>query len=130
MNMNIYQSIAGIMADTGIIGKNKNNQAQNFKYRGIDDIYNELQPLFAKHKVFITSEVLETSREERSTKQGGALIVTILKIKFTFNAEDGSSVFSITTGEAMDTGDKGANKAMSIALKYCLMQLLLIRTED
>lgn len=127
---NIYQSIAAILAETGVIGKNKRNQQQNFQYRGIDDIYNELQPLFAKHKVFITSEVLEISREERQTKQGGALLYTILKVKFTFYAEDGSNVNSIVTGEAMDTADKGANKALSIALKYCLMQLLLIRTED
>lgn len=127
---NIFQSINAIMAAAEPIGKNKKNVQQGFAYRGIDDMYNELQPLFAKNKVFITSEVLEISREERTTKSGGLLIYTILKVKFTFFAEDGSNVTSIVTGEAMDSGDKGANKALSVALKYCLMQLLLIRTED
>jgi hypothetical protein len=30
----------------------------------------------------------------------------------------------------MDSGDKGMNKAMSIALKYSLLQMLLIPTEE
>jgi len=118
------------MNEVEAIGKNKRNQQQGFQYRGIDDMYNDLQPKFAKHKVFITSKVLESTREERSSKNGGILLWTILKVKFTFYAEDGSSVSSITIGEAMDSGDKGANKAMSVALKYCLMQLLLIPTEE
>lgn len=127
---NIFQSISAIMAAAEPIGKNKKNQQQGFAYRGIDDMYNELQPLFAKHKVFITSEVIDLSREERQSNKGSALIYSILKVKFTLYAEDGSNVSSIVTGEAMDSGDKGSNKALSIALKYCLMQLLLIRTED
>lgn len=126
----IYQSLAAIMNEVEAIGKNKKNAQQGFMYRGIDDLYNDLQPKFAKHKVFIASEVLEIMREERQTKSGGSLTYTILKVKFTFYAEDGSNVSSVMVGEAMDSGDKGSNKAMSIALKYCLFQLLLIPTEE
>lgn len=129
-NQNIYQSIASIMSDVEAIGKNKKNSQQGFMYRGIDDLYNDLQPKFAKHGVFIASEVLDIQREERQSKNGGFLLWTVAKIRFTFYAIDGSSVSSIMIGEAMDSGDKGANKAMSIALKYCLFQLLLIPTED
>lgn len=127
---NIHESICGIMAEIEAIGKGKKNQQQGFMYRGIDDLYNDLQPRFAKHEVFITSEVLSKSREERSSKNGGALIWTIIDMKFTFHAADGSSLSSTMIGEAMDSGDKGANKAMSIALKYCLFQMFLIPTED
>jgi len=127
---NIYQSLTAIMNEVEAIGKTKKNAQQGFMYRGIDDLYNDLQPKFAKYKVFIASEVLEILREERQTKSGGSLIYTILKVKFTFYAEDGSWVSSIMVGEAMDSGDKGSNKAMSTALKYCLFQLLLIPTEE
>lgn len=127
---NIYKAISCIMDDIEAIGKNNKNQQQNFNYRSIDQMYNELQPKFAKHRVFITSEVLESSREERQSAKGGLLLWTIIKVKFSFYAEDGSNVSSIMIGEAMDSGDKGSNKAMSIALKYCLMQLFLIPTED
>ena len=33
-------------------------------------------------------------------------------------------------GEGMDSGDKASNKAMSVAHKYAIMQLLSIPTED
>jgi hypothetical protein len=69
-------------------------------------------------------------REERTTAKGGVLIYTILTVKFTFYASDGSFVSSVTEGEAMDSADKSTNKAMSAALKYCLMQMLLIPTEE
>lgn len=127
---NIYQSLAAIIKDCGAISKDKVNKLQNYKFRGIDDLYNAVHPLFAEHGVFITSKVIERNREERTTKNGGLLIYTILTVEFTFHAMDGTSVTSITDGEAMDSSDKSTNKAMSAALKYCLMQMLLIPTEE
>jgi hypothetical protein len=80
--------------------------------------------------VFILSEVLEEKREERKSNAGGNLIYTVLKMRFSFCAEDGSSVQSSVSGEAMDSGDKATNKAMSTALKYALMQTFLIPTDE
>lgn len=128
--MNIYESITAIMQDVGAIGKDKKNQQQGFSYRGIDDVLNHMQPLLAKHKVFVMPEVLEQTREERQTSRGGNLIYSICKIKFTFCAEDGSSVAAITIGEGMDNGDKASNKAMSAAFKYALFQVFCIPTEE
>lgn len=56
--------------------------------------------------------------------------VSICKIKYTFFAEDGSSVYAIVIGEGMDTGDKATNKAMSIAFKYACFQVFCIPTEE
>lgn len=127
---NIYQSICAVMAEIDAVGKDKFNPQQKFKYRGIDDVMNALHPLLAKYKVFCTTEVLDQIREERQTKTGGNLIYSICKIRFTFYAEDGSSVESITIGEGMDSGDKATNKAMSIAFKYAFFQLFCIPTEE
>jgi hypothetical protein len=80
--------------------------------------------------VFITSNGLESKREERLTKSGGALIYTIAKCQFKFFTIDGSFIESVLEGEAMDSGDKSTNKAMSTALKYALMQMFLIPTEE
>lgn len=128
--MNIYQSIAKIMEDIPAIGKDKVNNQQHFKFRGIDDVMNVLHPLLSKYKVFITPEVLEQTREERNSKQGGILIYSICKIKFTFHAEDGTTVTATTIGEGMDSGDKATNKAMAIAMKYALFQVFCIPTEE
>ena len=129
-NGKIYQAMINIMSDTDAIAKARTNPQQGYKFRGIDDIYNALHPIFAKHGVFVTSEVLSENREERQTAKGGILLYSILTVKFLFNAADGSSVSCTTKGEAMDSGDKATNKAMSAALKYALMQMLLIPTEE
>ena len=91
---------------------------------------NALQPLLAKNKVFIVPEILEQTREERTTSKGGNLIYSICKIKYKFYAEDGSSVEAITIGEGMDSGDKATNKAMAIAMKYALFQVFCIPTDE
>ena len=127
---NIYQAINSIMQDVDAIGKNKKNAQQGSSFRGIDDMYNALQPLFKKHNVFIASNVLESKREERLTAKGGTLIYTIAKCQFKFFTIDGSFIESVLEGEAMDSGDKSTNKAMSTALKYALMQMFLIPTEE
>jgi hypothetical protein len=118
------------MEEVPSIGKTQRNKTQGFMYRGIDDVMNALQPLLAKNKVFIVPEILEQTREERTTSKGGNLIYSICKIKYKFYAEDGSSVEAITIGEGMDSGDKATNKAMAIAMKYALFQVFCIPTDE
>ena len=130
MAQTIYKAVNSIMQEIEAIGKNKTNSMQGYKFRGIDDMYNALQPLFKKHEVFITSNVLESKREERQTAKGGVLIYTIARCQFRFVTTDGSFIESVLEGEAMDSGDKSTNKAMSTALKYALMQMFLIPTEE
>jgi hypothetical protein len=127
---NIHESLVSIMIEIEPIKKEKRNSQQGFMYRGIDDIMNELHSLFAKHHVIISPECIERIVSERQSKGGGLLFYISERIKFTFWAEDGSSIFSIIDGEAMDSGDKATNKAMSVALKYCLMQMFLIPTDE
>jgi len=128
--MNIYKSISAIMGELEAVGKNQTNQAQKFKFRGIDDVANALSKLLAKHGVFAVPTVLEEKSEERQSKGGGVLIYRILKIQYTFFAEDGSNVTATVIGEGMDSGDKSANKAMSAGFKYALLQVFCIPTED
>jgi hypothetical protein len=75
-------------------------------------------------------EILEQTREERTNSKGTLLIYSICKVKYTFYAEDGSSISATVIGEGMDTGDKATNKAMSIAFKYACFQVFCIPTEE
>ena len=128
--MNIYESITAVMNEIGAVGKNSKNAQQGFMFRGIDAVMNAINPALVKHKVFIVPEILEQSREERTTSKGGLLIYSICKVKYTFYAEDGSSVSAVVIGEGMDSGDKATNKAMSIAFKYACFQVFCIPTEE
>jgi len=126
----IYESLCAINKQIGVIGKNQKNQAQGFKFRGIDDVMNELHSLFAEHQIIIIPVVKDRIRDERVNKNGTVLFYTHLTVDFSLVAIDGSSVTATAIGEAMDSGDKGTNKAMSIALKYVLLQMFLIPTEE
>lgn len=118
------------MGKVGAITKGRKNQSQGYAFRGIDDFYNAMQIPLSECGVFFVPEVLESSIIERATKSGGTLIYTTLKVAYTFYAKDGSSVRTVVIGEAMDSGDKSSNKAMSAALKYALMQVFCIPTEE
>ena len=72
--MNIFESITAIMQEIPAIGKEKKNQQQGFKYRGIDDVMNALQPILSKYKVFVVPEVIDQSREDRVTNKGGTIL--------------------------------------------------------
>lgn len=128
--MNIFKAITDIMAEVSPIAKGRKNTQQNFMYRGVDDVMNELQPLLAKHHVFIVPEVIESMRSERQSKSGGPLFSVIQRVKFTFYADDGSSITAIVEGEGMDSGDKASNKALAVAFKYACFQVFCIPTDD
>ena len=129
-NAAIYTKMANILKETKAITKSERNQQQGFKFRGIDNVMNELHELFAKNEVFILQEVQGFTTENRTTKSGGVNTFTRATIKFRYVTTDGSYVETVNVGEAMDSGDKGMNKAMSIALKYSLLQMFLIPTEE
>ena len=126
----IHAAIIGVMADVGAVGKKNKNKDQGFMYRGIDAVMNALQPAMIKNKLFVVPTVVSEERTERQTAKGGTLFYTRLRVKYEFIAEDGSSVVAEVIGEAMDSGDKATNKAMSIAYKYACFQVFCIPTEE
>lgn len=128
--MKIYAAMSAIMSDAEPIAKSRQNTHQNYSFRGIDEVYESLQGILAKHKVFTMPTVLEQIREERVSKNGGLNIYSILRIKYTFYTDDGSSVEATVVGEGMDSGDKASNKGMSVAHKYALLQAFAIPTKE
>lgn len=129
-NPKIYGAICSAMSEIGAICKNERNKQQGFMYRGVDAVYSSLQPVLIKNRIFVSPEVLEQIREDRTTAKGTNLIYSILKVRFTFYAEDGSSVSAVVIGEGMDSGDKASNKAMSVAFKYACFEVFCIPTEE
>ena len=126
----IYEAIANVMKDVGVVSKGDSNDFDHYKYRGIDAVMNALNPAMVKHHVFVTPSVIDSSREERAGKNGTNMVYSILTVKYTFYTDDGSSVECTVIGEAMDRSDKSTNKAMSAAFKYACFQTFCIPTEE
>lgn len=119
------------MTDIAAIPKDRKNDKQSYKYRGIDEVYNELHTLFAKHGVYMVPEVLTSDRQKIAYKSGTEGVSVVLRVKYTFySTGDGSSVSCTVVGEGMDSGDKATNKAMSAAHKYALLQTFIIPTDE
>lgn len=126
----IYEAISNVMGEIDAVTKDRKNEQQGYKFRGIDDVMNAVHGPLAKHKVFYLPKVLSREVVERQTRSGGTLFYTILTMEYTFYTTDGSSVTALVVGEAMDSADKSTNKAMSAALKYALLQIFCIPTQD
>lgn len=131
--MKVYQAINKVQAELAKVGISKdkrNTQGAGYNFRGIDDVYNAVSPLLAQYGLCILPRMLSRTCEERQSKSGGALFYVTVEAEFDLvSSEDGSKHTVKTFGEAMDSGDKATNKAMSAAYKYAAFQTFAIPTE-
>jgi len=131
--MKVYQAINAVqteLAKVGISKSSRNNLGSGYNFRGIDAVYNVLSSIMAQNGLCIIPRMLTRTCEERTSKSGGALFYVTVEAEFDLvSAEDGSKHTARTFGEAMDSGDKATNKAMSAAYKYMAFQTFAIPTE-
>jgi hypothetical protein len=131
--MKVYQAINAVQAalsEQGIAKNKRNTQGAGYNFRGIDDVYNALAPELASNGLVVIPRTVTRESVERVSKQGGALFYVVVDMEFDFvSSEDGSKHTARTFGEAMDSGDKATNKAMSAAFKYAMFQTFCIPTE-
>jgi hypothetical protein len=131
----VYAAIAAVMAKLAKVGISKDRTAQtggsgSYKFRGIDDVYNTLAPYLSECQLLILPRVLSREVTERLSNNNKALFYVVLDVEFDFvSAADGSKHTVRVCGEAMDSGDKATNKAMSAAYKYAAFMTFAIPTE-
>lgn len=127
----IYELIPKVMAEIGAVGKDRKNEQQGYKFRGIEDFYNAAHPALVKHGVFCCPQVMQCESQDRiNPTNGKASIRVTLKVSHKFYGPDGSFVDVVTCGEGIDSSDKATNKAMSAAMKYALIELFSVPTQD
>lgn len=132
--LEVYKAIVAVQGDLakeGIAKDKTCTQGASYKFRGIDDVYNALSPFLSKHNLCVLPRMLSRECVERESKSGNALFYVTVSAEFDFvSAVDGSKhTVGPMYGEAMDSGDKGTNKAMSAAYKYAAFQAFCIPTE-
>lgn len=121
----IHVLMSRVMSEIGAIEKSQRNTHFNFNFRGIDDVMNALHGPLTKHGVFFVPQV-QASEVARGDKQWHATVT----VRYEFFGPLGDSVTATVTAEGLDSSDKAATKAMSTALKYALLQVFCIPTEE
>lgn len=123
-----HQAVLDVMAAVGSV--NKGSMQQGFAFRGIDAILNAISPAMRDHGLTIHPTKVEHRRgiQKFSGGKEGSCIDVI--VDYAFTGPDGSSFTSQVAAEATDVGDKATAKAMSVALRTCLIQTFALPTEE
>ena len=130
----IYQLIPKVMAEIGAVSKDRKNEQQKYSFRGIEDFYKAAHPALIAHGVFCVPEVTEHAVETFTKTNDFGKSTTwrhvTIKVRHRFYGPAGDYVDVVTMGEGLDNSDKATNKAMSGAMKYALIELFSVPTED
>lgn len=126
----IHERMVAIIDELPAIGKTRENKEQRFMFRGHDDVMNALNPLLAKHGVFIVPNVIGRTVSTRTTNRGSTMYEVNLHVEFTFYGLLGDSFTASGWGEGTDMGDKATNKAMTGAMKYVVAQTFALATAE
>lgn len=127
----IYKKIIAIMQEVSGIAKTKKPDGNvKYAFRSIDEVANAFHPLLSKHGVFIVPTYISSEWTQRKTSTGSIMFHQRATYKYTFYAEDGSSIEAMVEGEGQDTQDKAIGKTLSYSLKAILTQVFMIPTES
>lgn len=126
----IHELMPSVALAVGAVGKDGRNESQDYAFRALDDLMNAVHGPLASHGITMTPTYEIIDRYDRTTRSGNTMEYAIVSGRFRFTGPSGDSVETVTIGQGADTADKAINKAMSAALKYCLIQTFAIPTKD
>lgn len=127
----IHSKLAKIAGQIGPINKDERNREQGFNFRSIEQITAAARPLFAAEGVSVAPQVIKLEHSEVTAKSGARGFRAIVHMAYIFTAgSDGSFVETSMVGEAVDYGDKSTSKAVQMAYKYALTQVLQVGSGD
>lgn len=127
---NAIQVLQAVMADVQSLAKTDRNQSQGFNFRGIDAVMNAVGPALRKHGGFVVPQVVEKSSEVQPARNGGSLQVVRLTVAYQLFGSEGEPITGVVAAEAFDSGDKATAKAMSVAYRTFLLQVLCLPTDE
>jgi hypothetical protein len=125
----VYAAINAVSAELAEhgIAKSHVNDADDYRYRSIDDLLDRLAPLLARHRLCVLPRMKERSLVERQDDGQRSLFHVSLKAAFVLTSvDDGSSHIVTAYGEALDASDKATAKAMAAAYKSAMIQTFCI----
>lgn len=127
--LNLMQRMHGAMADMGPMGKDKTapDKAGGYTYTSHASVSAAVKAVLEKWRIFCTTNVARSQRDpvEMFNKP---FYFTEISLCVRFTNIDNPEDFAEETfvGYGVDNVDKGIGKAVTYALKYCLLKTFLI----
>ncbi len=78
----VFAAIAAVMADAMPVGKNQQNQQQNYKFRGIDDVMSAMAGPMRRHGLFIVPELAHHEQQ-----RDGKMTRVLIKMRYPSTAQ-------------------------------------------
>jgi hypothetical protein len=125
--------LARIYADVDRFAKSKQitGTGPSFSYTPVEEIADDLRKRMGAEGIVMVPSGIEVvaSEDAGTTKSGTTRWRHIIRVDWTLT--DGTDSLTVSSvGEAMDTGDKGMNKAQTAARKYALIGAFQLSTGD
>jgi len=112
------------MAEVERVPKGGHNSHFNYDFVRESDMLAAVRPLFAQKQLLMTM-----SAQPEHAKQNGN-VLTVPYVCTIHDGESGETLSFTVLGAGQDTQDKGPYKALTGAVKYALMKLLMVDTGD
>lgn len=130
---NIFQKINKVTSELEALVKDGKNP-MGYKYLSHAQVLSAIRPLLVKHGVVVYPVMAPPQLTDVIDKKTGNVSgkMTTFQSQFKFvNIDNPEDYFiAATIGQGVDTGDKGAYKAATGAMKYMLFQTFLVETDD
>jgi len=129
----LAKAIIGVMNDVKGIEKNMQVGNSSYGYKGVadKDVKQKIGDAMQKHGLTMLPISIEPNvqieRWEESGKQKQSTF-TEVRTKYLLLHTSGQSIEVSGYGHGIDSGDKGAGKATTYALKYALLYLFMVPT--
>lgn len=127
---NANEIIREVMHEVQALAKNDRNTAQGFNFRGIDAVMNAVGPALRKAGGFIVPSVDRIDYSTVQSAKGATLNIARVTVTYAIWGSEGDCVMGSASAEAFDSGDKATAKAMSVAYRTFLLQLLCLPTDE
>lgn len=90
-----------------------------------------MAPILHRHGIITVPRVLSRERLQKPRGHNQNLWDhVILEVEYRFYGPDGDYISAVVTAEGLDNADKGSGKAMTMAYKTALLQVLGIASDD
>jgi len=128
----VHEALSAVMGDVRVGSKSErmSGGGMSYAFRGIDAVVNAVAPSLRRHGVVVMPQVIDHEVRTVTTSGGKAANHVTVKVRYRFVGPDGDTLEAVSVGEATDHADKGTAKAMSVALRTCLLQALMLPTDE